>query len=138
MKSIVIHQYVPSLRYPDANNPTPDQIARRQRFLERYPAQEANILSYQTDPTCKCGGELSAAINNDPKKVENITYVEGEQVVFVSPQMMYGKTMTVDDTEGAWEDLTKRFQAEQMMFRSLTVAPSVDDTGKKILRIFFF
>lgn len=137
MKNITLHQFIGSLRYGNAANPTAADVARRARFLERYPSQEANILSYQTDPKCKCGRDILAAITNDADKVENLSYVEGEPINIIVPIQAVGKIIVIDDDEAAYLALTQRFQAEMFMFRGLSIVPTTIDGAAK-LRVFFY
>jgi hypothetical protein len=140
MKTIALPQFTASLRYQDAANPTEAEVAKRRRFLERYPSQEANILSYQQNPGCKCGGELQNAITGDPMtdKSALCSLIEGEPVKILTPTNMSGKLVTIDDTEEAWGTLVKRMRDEIWIFRDITVAPVADETGKRILRVFIY
>lgn len=134
---LTIQQFVATLRYGNPSDPKPAEVAKRARFLEKYPAQEANILSYQDKPDCKCSRDIVQAISADPNKQVNIDYIAGEHVEIVVPTQVIGKVITIDDTEEAWTTLAQRFQTEMFMFRGLTIVPAVID-GQAKLRVFFY
>jgi hypothetical protein len=137
MRNITIQQVVQALRYVDAANPTPSEVGRRTRFLAAFPDQEANVLSYQDNPNCKCRADLSSAIQKAPgDKDVLLTGVMGEEVHLIVPVNLMGKVLVIDDTEEAWAALAKRFMAESMMFRGMAIVPATID-GVAKLRIFF-
>lgn len=137
MKTLTISQFVSTLRYRDASNPTINEVTKRARFLEKYPAQEANVLSLQANANCQCSRDIATAITNDVDKVANLSYAEGEPISIVVPTQVMGKIITIDDTEAAFTALTQRFQTEMFMFRGLTIVPATID-GVAKLRVFFF
>ena len=137
MKTLTPQQFVGTLRYGNPANPTVNEVAKRARFLEKYPAQEANILSYQTNPGCTCARDLIASISNDANKLQNLSYIEGEEVTVLVPTQAMGKVIVIDDTDESYAALIKRLQNEMTMFRGLTVVPATID-GVAKLRVFFF
>jgi hypothetical protein len=130
-------QFVATLRYGNAANPSAAEVAKRARFLEKYPAQEANILSYQDKPDCKCSRDIVQAISADPNKQASLDYIAGEHVEIITPTQAVGKIITIDDREEDYLALTQRFQTEMFMFRGLTIVPVVID-GVAKLRVFFY
>lgn len=139
MKKITIQQVISSLRYKDAASPTVEEIEKRKRFLSKFPDQEANVLSYQTNPACKCSRDLAAAIqSNAEDKNILLSYIMGEQIILHTPVNLVGKIMTIDDTEAEWTKLVMRLHADSAMFRNMSIVPGLDDSGKKTLRVFFY
>lgn len=139
MEQMQIHQIVRSLRYKDPLSPTVEEMSLRQRFLSKFSNQEANILSYQDNPNCKCSGELMKAIANSVEdKNELLSYIIGRPVEVAKPNDMSGKMIVINDTETSWSELASSFKLKMMMFRGLTIVPSVDIDGRKILRVFFY
>ena len=134
MKNLTPQQFVGTLRYGDPANPTVNEVAKRARFLEKYPAQEASILSYQTNPGCTCARDLIVAITSDTRdKNEVLSYIEGEPVALITPVQAIGTVVTIADTPEDWKALTTRMQTEMFMFRGLTIVPN-----NGTLRVFFY
>lgn len=139
MQTYTIPQFVGTMRYANEASPTAAEVARRARFLEKYPAQEASILSYQTNPNCQCSRDIVTAISNDPNNAENLSYIAGDTVTITTPVTAIGKIIVIPDTEDAWLALTTRFQTEMFMFRGLTILPGTPATdGTATLRVFFY
>ena len=134
MKTIFIQSLVGMLRYKDAANPTPDEIARRQRFLARYPGQEANVLSFQTQPGCQCVGSITQAIMQDPQGANAAaTAIMGEEYTIITPKDMAGETVDIDNDPAAWKAFIKRSRDEIWSYRGMNVVPT-----NGWLRVFFY
>jgi hypothetical protein len=139
MKTVTIQNVIASLRYKLVVSPTPDEVSRRQRFLEKFPNQEINILSFQDNPTCKCSHNLFLAVQNSSEDKDTLlSYIVGEPVHVISPVNMSGKVIIINDSADAWAELVIRFKTEMMMFKNLTIVPSINSVGENILRIFFY
>lgn len=137
MQTTTIPQFIGSLRYRDAASPTPAEVSKRVRFLEKFPDQEVNILSYQDNPGCKCAGLIFAAISSVPDQAAVLTYIEGSPISIVTPFQAVGSVITIDDTPEAYAALHQRIQKEKFMFRGLSVAAvTVDGVAK--LKVFFY
>ncbi len=135
MLSLTIQQLTQQLRYQNAAQPTPAEILRRRRFLERFPAQEANIISYQDNPNCKCSHEIQNALMKDTKGINEIaTFLMGEPTSITTPKMVAGRTMSIPNTPEAWEALIALTQKEMFIFKGITTV--VDPDGS--LRVLFY
>lgn len=137
MQNFSVHQFVASLRYQNSAAPTPSEVAKRLRFLERYPDQEVNILSYQDNPVCQCSNSLINAIQADANKNDSATYIDGQPTTVFAPFQAMGTILTIDDTPEAYTAMHRRIMAELFMFRGLSIVPTVID-GQPKLRVFFF
>ena len=135
MPALTIQQLLQNLRYQNAASPTPDEIARRRRFLERFPNQEANIISFQDNPNCKCSAEIQNALMKDSKGINEIaSFLMGEKVTITTPKMVGGKVMNIPNTPEAWAELIALTQREMFVFRGITTL--LDPDGS--LRVFFY
>jgi hypothetical protein len=134
MLTITSAQLLANLRYTNATNPSVAEIARRRRYLTRYPAQEANILSYQENPSCRCSSEIYAAMASDPAGLNAVaTIIMDEPTEVIVPRQMAGEIIEVNDTPEDWRALNVRIKNEALIFRALEVVVS---NGK--LRVFFY
>jgi hypothetical protein len=135
MQALTVQQLVQSLRYQNAAKPTPEEIARRRRFLERFPRQEPNILSYQDNPNCKCSADIQAALLKDSKGINEIAeFLMGEKVSISTPKMVSGKVMNIPNTNEAWAELVALTQREMFIFRGITTMPEPDGS----MRVLFY
>ena len=138
MKYYTIPQFVASLRYQKASSPSGAEVAKRARFLEKFPDQEANLIAFQDNPACKCGQDIVEAVQADNRNInETVRYIENGEVTIVQPTQVAGRVMTIADTPEAWAELFFRFRTENFLFRGLSTASVVEDGVTKI-RVFFY
>lgn len=135
MTSLTVQQLTQSLRYQNPAAPTAQEVGRRRRFLERFPNQEANVISYQDNPNCKCSIEIQNALMKDSKGINEIaTFLMGEPVSITTPKMVAGKVMNIPNTNEAWAELVALTQKEMFVFRGITTL--LDPDGS--LRVLFY
>lgn len=120
------------LRYADAANPTPAEQGFRQRFLVLYPDQEANILSYQDNPACKCGGDIMNRIIADQARFR--TNVQGlydttDEITVVIPRPIVGDVYTIPNDDQSWRDWVNNAANEGLQYRGLSLV-AVDNLLK--------
>lgn len=124
------------LRYKDANAPTPEEVDRRKRFLEKLPDQEANILTLQSNAACKCAADIVKAMVSYPEGIDAlITLITGKPAAeFMPPFSAIGTTITIENTDEAWAALMADLIKRQAMYRGITAVPTAD--GKLKLYIY--
>jgi hypothetical protein len=135
MLALTVQQLTQALRYQNAAAPTPEEVARRRRFLERFPNQEANINSYQDNPNCKCAMEIQNALLKDSKGINEIAgFLMGEKVSVTTPKSVAGKVMNIPNTNEAWAELVALTQREMFVFRGISTVLEPDGS----MRVLFY
>src|SRR5208283_1520266 len=108
--------------YRDPTNPTVEEVAIRNRFLEIYPFQRDNIVSYQNDSACRCSREILQALGSDPVYLsEKMSYIFGDTTKVSIPHQIAGEIFEIDDTPEAWKEFTVKIETEMFLFRGMTM-----------------
>jgi hypothetical protein len=116
-----VGQVVGALRYKDPNKPAAEEVGRRKRFISRYPTQEANLLSYQENPSCKCAGEMAAMISKDPEGASAAaSFIMDQPVTVVTPKNVAGTLTTIENTPEAYRELISGMAQRAEQHRGLS------------------
>lgn len=116
-----VGQVIGSLRYKDPNKPTPEEVGRRKRFVSRYPTQEANLLSYQENPSCKCAGEMAGMVAKDPEGASvAASFILDQPVTVITPKNMAGTLITIENTAEAYKDTVVGMAQKSEQYRGMS------------------
>ena len=100
-------------------------------YIQKFPENESDALSYSVDTSCQCkenlinhynsNAELVNNFNSDfietnPKEIDWIDFVKRHQVTNVA-----GSFVKIDKTQEAYQELTDRMSRERWYFRHMSV-----------------
>jgi hypothetical protein len=124
------------LRYRDPAKPTPAEVRVRKNFIARYPDQEANILTLQTDPGCKCQGDLFRRVTGDATTLNpqlKDIFELSEDATMVIPRNLVGDIMIIPDTEADFKELMNTCQQEHWAFKGFAMLKDGDN-----IKLYFY
>lgn len=126
-------EIVQKLRYKDPGSPTEAERDYRQRFLSLYPDQEANVLSFQANPQCKCSGDMVARITKDTEQLRGnakILFSTVGQVEVVVPRMIAGEVHIIPNDDASYHDFIAQAAAKHWQYRGLSPVATPDGSLK--------
>ena len=134
MKIISIRDILTKLRYQNALSPTDSESAFRIKFLQFFPDQKENILSYQENPGCRCVSKIVEAIQKD-KEVTSaaLKSLFDEDVVISFPRSISGEVRVIENTDESYSNLIQSTIRNSEGFRGLSVVPFGDK-----LKVYFY
>jgi hypothetical protein len=135
MRTLPIYSVLKLLRYQNVSSPTTTELAIRQRFIARYPSQEANILAYQENSACRCVNDIMDVLKNDSEGPSvAASQIFNEEITVVIPKSIVGTTVVIDNTPTAYNDLISGTKQRQEQYKGLS--PVILPDGK--LQILFW
>lgn len=112
------------LRYKDAANPTPKEVAIRKRFLVRYPDQEENVISFQENQQCDCNAKIQKRVIDDaaalnPLLREMFEFTEDSELII--PRHLAGEIMVIPDNEKEFKELLTTCAKERWTYKGIGI-----------------
>ncbi len=105
-------------------------------YIQAYPEQEGNALSFSVDPGCSCRTHLINHYKNNQPNVDKLThefiaenpneinlkeFIKKYETVHVA-----GQYFKIDKTESAYADFVQNMQNQRWAFRFMSVAVEDD------------